>query len=540
MYLQALHGHENIIQIMNVLKADNDRDIYIVTDFMESDLHAVIKAKILEDVHKQYIVYQVLKALKYMHSGELIHRDIKPSNILLNADCAIKLCDFGLARSVAPTLASSSGPVMTDYVATRWYRSPEILFGSSSYTKGADVWAVGCILAEMIIGKPVFPGTSTLDQLERIMAVTGPPSSEDIDAMDSPYAKTMIQSLKILHHNRLGDIFPTASSDALDFIRLCFQFNPQNRPSVVDLLRHRYVSKFRDPEHEIDYPGGLVKIPLDDNIKLTVSDYRTRIYDAIIQKKRENRSLVTKASEVLFRPPPPMVVSATSSPAAHPVAQPVEHVVGQPPDSNTQHRVSDSQVRVSDRVSGREKEHRESDRIGVSENRPLSGSDGQRRYSGRLRVSDMSRMHRKSGDSSSSHISDSLRYSDSQGTWDRPERREKLSESVLPSRSSYTQSPSMTAGNTSWGIRTRSEKSGRESHSTAGIGRSAPHYDMRSQSMMATHAPSSAGSKIGYYKSTTSAMGAGRYSLSGASVYKPPGGTHTSLGGFFGNLFRRN
>lgn len=95
MFLQELIGHENIIRLMNVLKADNDKDIYLVFDFMETDLHAVIRAQILEAIHKQYIVYQLLKAIKFMHSGELLHRDMKPSNILLNSECHVKVADFG-------------------------------------------------------------------------------------------------------------------------------------------------------------------------------------------------------------------------------------------------------------------------------------------------------------------------------------------------------------------------------------------------------------------------------------------------------------
>ena len=198
MYLQELHGHENIVEILNVMKAENDQDIYIVTDFMESDLHAVIRGGILEEVHRQYILYQIVRALKYMHSGDLIHRDIKPSNILLNSDCTIKLCDFGLARSVATTagLLYDTNPVMTEYVATRWYRSPEILLGSPYYEKGCDIWALGCILSEMLLGKPPFPGNSTLDQLERVLVVTGRPSEEDIAAIQSPFAATMLGTCK--------------------------------------------------------------------------------------------------------------------------------------------------------------------------------------------------------------------------------------------------------------------------------------------------------------------------------------------------------
>jgi mitogen-activated protein kinase 15 len=99
-FLQELTGHENIIRLQNVIRAENDRDIYLVFDFMDTDLHAVIRANILEDIHKQYIIYQCLKCLKYMHSANLLHRDLKPSNLLLNSECHVKVADFGLARSL--------------------------------------------------------------------------------------------------------------------------------------------------------------------------------------------------------------------------------------------------------------------------------------------------------------------------------------------------------------------------------------------------------------------------------------------------------
>lgn len=100
MFLYEL-DHSNIIKLYNVHRAENNRDIYLVFEFMETDLHAVIRAGILEEVHKQYIIYQILKCVKYLHSAELLHRDLKPSNILLNSDCSVKVADFGLVRSVA-------------------------------------------------------------------------------------------------------------------------------------------------------------------------------------------------------------------------------------------------------------------------------------------------------------------------------------------------------------------------------------------------------------------------------------------------------
>lgn len=158
-FLQELNigRHSNIIKLLNVLKAENDADIYLVFEYLEIALHSVIKANILQDLHRRFIVYQCLRALLYIHSGDLLHRDLKPSNILINSDCTTKLCDFGLARSVAEqqtaaaagtsTLDNSSSAVLTDYVATRWYRAPEILLGSHAYSKSVDMWSIGCIMA---------------------------------------------------------------------------------------------------------------------------------------------------------------------------------------------------------------------------------------------------------------------------------------------------------------------------------------------------------------------------------------------------------
>ncbi len=129
----------------------------------------------------------------------------------------MKVADFGLARSLDKK--ADQQPLLTDYVATRWYRAPEILLGSNKYTKGVDMWSMGCILAELLLGKPVFPGTSTLNQLDRVMEITGRPSPEDIEAINSPLAQTMLESLPASKSKRLRDVFPAASDDALDLLK---------------------------------------------------------------------------------------------------------------------------------------------------------------------------------------------------------------------------------------------------------------------------------------------------------------------------------
>jgi mitogen-activated protein kinase 15 len=315
---QELAGHDNIIRLLNIVRAENDRDLYLVFEFMETDLHAVIRANILEDIHKQYVIYQLLRSLLFMHSAGLLHRDIKPSNLLLNSDCHARLCDFGLCRSIAG-IEKSSSAMLTDYVATRWYRAPEILLGSTKYGVGVDMWAVGCILGEMINGKPVFPGSSTMNQLDRILEVTGQPSADDIASIRSPYAATMLDGLPAVRPRRLSDVFPKADDVALDFIGRCLIFNPNRRMTVEEALKHKYVDQFHSPADEPRCPR-VIKIQIDDNVKYTASDYRDRLYREIAKKKKEARARKAQRG------------SATASASASAAGAPTP---GPPPSSST-------------------------------------------------------------------------------------------------------------------------------------------------------------------------------------------------------------
>lgn len=297
MFLQQMR-HPNVVRLLNVMKADNDRDIYLVFEFLDTDLHQVIRSNILEKVHERYIMYQLFKGLKYLHSGELLHRDLKPSNLLLNADCVVKIADFGLARSLAPSQSSESGtvgassgpsPVLTDYVATRWYRAPEILLGSTSYTKGVDMWSCGCILGEILGGVPMFPGTSTMNQLDRILELTGTPGPSDIAMIDSPFAQTMLESLPPARSKlgQLSERFPTASKDALDLLAQMLQFNPTKRISAEQALRHPYCAQFFTGSEMIcERP---ITVPIDDCVKLSAVEYRDMLYTDIVKRKREQR-----------------------------------------------------------------------------------------------------------------------------------------------------------------------------------------------------------------------------------------------------------
>ncbi|XP_078723050.1 extracellular signal-regulated kinase 2-like isoform X1 [Lampetra fluviatilis] len=292
--------HPNIVKLKNIIRADNDRDIYLIFEFMDTDLHAVIrKGRILKDIHKRYIMYQLLKATKYIHSGNVIHRDHKPSNVLLNSECVVKVCDFGLARSVGPLAmegCAGSGvggggggvrgdPALTECVATRWYRAPEILLSTPRYTKGVDMWNLGCILGEMLTGKPLFPGESTINQLECIMAVVPPPSRDELMAISSDYGRSMVERL-MAHRKRrsLGELARGAPPEALDLLSRLLVFNPERRLTAAEALAHPYVCRFHDPPTEPSLNYDVVP-PVDDNTQLAVNDYRSHLYELILERK---------------------------------------------------------------------------------------------------------------------------------------------------------------------------------------------------------------------------------------------------------------
>lgn len=289
MFLQQMDGHENIVQLHNVLKADNDRDIYLIFEYMETDLHAVIRANILEDIHKQYIMYQSFKALRYMHSALLVHRDMKPSNLLLNSECLMKVADFGLARSLISNETCPDNikePVLTDYVATRWYRAPEILLGSTKYGEAVDMWSLGCIFGEMLCGKPVFPGTSTLNQLEKICEIVGKPTQAETVAMKSPFAQTMLDSLQYPKEAKgWRGMFEAASEHAIDLLEKLMQFDPAKRMTAEVGLNHPYCQQFHDANSE-PIAQQKVSITLDDNEKKTTAIYREKLYQEIQRMKK--------------------------------------------------------------------------------------------------------------------------------------------------------------------------------------------------------------------------------------------------------------
>ncbi|CAL5211324.1 unnamed protein product [Lathyrus oleraceus] len=240
--------HENVIGLRDVIPPPLRRefnDVYITTELMDTDLHQIIRSnQNLSDEHCQYFLYQILRGLRYIHSANIIHRDLKPSNLLLNANCDLKIIDFGLAR---PTMEND---FMTEYVVTRWYRAPELLLNSSDYTSAIDVWSVGCIFMELMNKKPLFPGKDHVHQMRLLTELLGTPTDADVGLVKNEDARRYIRQLPQYPRQPLNRVFPHVHPLAIDLIDKMLTIDPTRRITVEEALAHPYLEKLHDVADE--------------------------------------------------------------------------------------------------------------------------------------------------------------------------------------------------------------------------------------------------------------------------------------------------
>lgn len=246
--------HENIIAVKDIMKPpsrDKFNDVYLVYELMDTDLHQIIRSsQSLTNEHFQYFIYQILRGLKYVHTANVLHRDLKPSNLLLNASCDLKICDFGLART------STERNFMTEYVVTRWYRAPELLLSCEHYTAAIDMWSVGCILAELLGRRPLFPGKDYVDQLKLIVKTLGPPSEDDLSFITSHKARAYIRALPPSEAVVWKKKFPEADALAIDLMTKMMAFDPRKRINVTEALSHPWLAQLHDETVEPSAPSG--------------------------------------------------------------------------------------------------------------------------------------------------------------------------------------------------------------------------------------------------------------------------------------------
>ncbi|GAY38257.1 hypothetical protein CUMW_035300 [Citrus unshiu] len=240
--------HENVIAVKDVVPPPLRReftDVYIAAELMDTDLYQIIRSnQSLSEEHCQYFLYQLLRGLKYIHSANVIHRDLKPSNLLLNANCDLKICDFGLAR---PT---SENEFMTEYVVTRWYRAPELLLNSSDYTAAIDVWSVGCIFMELMNRRPLFQGKDHVHQMRLLIELLGTPTDADLGFVRNEDAKRYIRQLPQHPRQSLAQVFPHVHPLAIDLVDRMLTFDPMKRITVDEALAHPYLARLHDEADE--------------------------------------------------------------------------------------------------------------------------------------------------------------------------------------------------------------------------------------------------------------------------------------------------
>lgn len=246
---------------------------------MGTDLHKLISSKRkLLDEHFQTFIYQILRGLKCVHSARVFHRDLKPNNVLINTNCDLKICDFGTGRGVGRKQLNMT---LMEYVTTRWYRPPEGLMLATHYTSAVDVWSVGCILAELILRRPLFPGKHNYDQLDQIFSILGTPSIDQIDKLQSDKHRNYLRSMPHKEKKPFNEIFPNANPQAIDLIEKMLHLDPDKRITVNDALAHPYLAPLHDPDDE---PVSSKIFDNDFDEETTqLSDFREFIFAELIK-----------------------------------------------------------------------------------------------------------------------------------------------------------------------------------------------------------------------------------------------------------------
>lgn len=362
--LRHFRGHKNITCLYDMDIVPDPpgtwtfNEVYLYEELMEADLHAIIRSgQPLSDAHFQSFLYQTLCGLKYIHSSNVLHRDLKPGNLLVNADCELKICDFGLARGFQAGGSAETGQagLMTEYVATRWYRAPEIMLSFANYTASIDMWSVGCILAELLGGRPIFKGRDYVDQLNQILNLLGTPTEDTLRRVGSPRAQDYIRSLPIKPRIPFKQLFPQANPLALDLLGKLLAFDPSKRISCEEALEHPYLSVWHDPQDEpvcaetFDFAfeaeestEGMKKMIIQE-----VAAFRNQV--------RQEAAVHYQQKQEQAKPQPPRKDSMPPAPAAA-VTGGVEAGVGPGFDTSAQGQQNDAPDREEDPASALERE----------------------------------------------------------------------------------------------------------------------------------------------------------------------------------------
>lgn len=286
--LKHFNNHPNIIKVLTCLKPENSKnfeEIYVIQECMQADLHFVIHSKqCLTESHIKYLTYQMLNGLDAIHKAGVIHRDLKPSNCLVNDKCQLKICDFGLARE-----NDLSG--MTNYVQTRWYRAPELLFKKSQYTRKVDMWSVGCIFLELVKRRVFLQGRNTEDQIRVIFSTLGTPSQEMISEIPDTNIRIILQSWETFG-NIDFEVFLSEYKNAFHFVKSCLSYDENERMDACEAMKLEYFKEYN--KDQVENVIDVFSKPIPE--KFDYYNMKKMLYNEIIEFYRDE--LIEKTAEI--------------------------------------------------------------------------------------------------------------------------------------------------------------------------------------------------------------------------------------------------
>lgn len=281
--------HCNIVKLMYFFYSSGDKKeevfLNLVLEFIPETVYKVARhhSKQKQTIPISYIklyMYQLFRSLAYIHSLGVCHRDIKPQNLLLDPETGVlKLCDFGSAKHLV------RGEPNVSYICSRYYRAPELIFGATDYTTNIDVWSAGCVLAELLLGQPIFPGDSGVDQLVEIIKVLGTPTREQIREMNPNYTEFKFPQIK--SHPWQKVFRQRTPEDAINLVSRLLEYTPSARITPLQACAHKFFDELRDPNTRLpnnrelpplyNFTEQEIKIQPELNNKLIPPHYRGEV-----------------------------------------------------------------------------------------------------------------------------------------------------------------------------------------------------------------------------------------------------------------------
>jgi len=235
-------NHPNIVRLHEVIH--EEKKLTLVFEFLDLDLKKLMDEKkrkgekLSSDSIKSFL-FQLLQGIAFCHEQRVLHRDLKPQNLLISRKGELKLADFGLARSFGIPVRSKSHEVVT-----LWYRAPDVLMGSTKYSASIDIWSTGCIFAEMVTSKPLFPGKNNQDQLQQIFKVLGTPNEKDWTGMKS--LPEFDPNWIVYPTQKIQNIVSGLEADGYDLLNNMLQYDPSKRVTAKDALKHPYFKDLKE------------------------------------------------------------------------------------------------------------------------------------------------------------------------------------------------------------------------------------------------------------------------------------------------------